>query len=306
MRVAEDAVVASIRHPNVVQVHELGHEREELFLVMEYLEGESTAGLMRRLHANAENLDFAPCAYIVAEACSGLHAAHELSDASGKNLGVVHRVVSPHNVFVAYGGAIKLLDCGIATASEESGRLHQTEAGQFKGKLEYASPEQCRGKPLDRRSDIFALGTILWELTTGMRLFKRPSALDMAKAICERPIPPPSSIVKDYPPELAPIVTKALAGSRKDRYQTAMELRKDLLSVIRKLSPSVSLDEDIATVMHRLFAQRIADKTEMLRKMEGVRPSRASRSARPTPRSTSPSRSRAIQVTSPTPIRRPT
>src|SRR5689334_494097 len=96
----EARIVASIRHPNVVHVHELGHEDEELFLVMEYLEGESTAGLMRRLVATGESLDFALCCYIVAEACSGVHAAHELADGSGKNLGVVHRDVTPHNVFI--------------------------------------------------------------------------------------------------------------------------------------------------------------------------------------------------------------
>lgn len=231
---------------------------------------------------------------------------HELSDASGKNLGVVHRAVSPHNVFVGYGGAIKLLDCGIATASEESGRLHQTEAGQFKGKLEYASPEQCRGKPLDRRSDIFALGTILWELTTGMRLFKRPSALVMAKAICERPIPPPSSIVKDYPPELAPIVTKALARSRKDRYQDGDGAPKG--------SPLGHPQAVAVRQPRRRHRDRHASPVRAAHRGQdrdapqdgGVRPSRASRSARPTPRSTSPSRSRAIRVTSPTPIRRPT
>src|SRR5688572_7190193 len=198
----EARIVSVIRHPNVVQVTELGHENEELFLVMEYLEGESTAGLMRRLSSRAEKLEPALAAYIVAEACAGAHAAHEQLDSTGANLGIVHRDLSPHNVFVTYGGAIKILDFGIATAAD---KIAKTEAGQFKGKLEYASPEQCRGAQLDRRSDIFSLGTILWELTTGFRLFKRGGAMEMLRAICEEPIPRPDTIDPEYPEELAAI-----------------------------------------------------------------------------------------------------
>ena len=263
----EARIVAGIRHPNVVQVTELGHEGGELFLAMEYLEGESTSGLMRRLQARGERLDLTLAAYIVAEACAGVHAAHELTDENGKKLNIVHRDVSPHNVFIGYKGAIKVLDFGIATAAD---RIAQTEAGQFKGKLEYASPEQCKGAVLDRRSDIFALGTILWELTTGKRLFKRANALDMQRAICEQPIPAPGAVAVDfpYPEELAAITMKAIARKRRERYQTALELRHDLLVALRKLSVRVAPEEDLAVVMNRLFEDRIEEKAEMLRRVK--------------------------------------
>lgn len=263
----EARIVAGIRHPNVVQVTELGHEAGELFLAMEYLEGESTSGLMRRMQVRGERLDLTLACYIVAEACAGVHAAHELTDENGKKLNIVHRDVTPHNVFIGYKGTIKVLDFGIATASN---RIAQTEAGQFKGKLEYASPEQCKGAVLDRRSDIFALGTILWELTTGKRLFKRPNALDMQRAICELPIPAPGSIAVDfpYPEELTAITMKAIARKRRERYQTALELRHDLLVAMRKLSARVAPEEDLSVVMNRLFEERIEEKAEMLRRVK--------------------------------------
>ena len=263
----EARIVAGIRHPNVVQVTELGHEEGELFLAMEYLEGESTSGLMRRLQTRGERLDLTLAAYIVAEACAGVHAAHELADENGKKLNIVHRDVTPHNVFIGYKGSIKVLDFGIATASD---RIAQTEAGQFKGKLEYASPEQCKGAVLDRRSDIFALGTILWELTTGKRLFKRASAIDMQRAICEQPIPSPAAVAVDfpYPAELTAITMKAIARKRRERYQTALELRHDLLVAMRKLSVRVAPEEDLSVVMHRLFEERIEEKADMLRRVK--------------------------------------
>ncbi len=261
----EARIVSVIRHPNVVQVTELGHENDELYLVMEYLEGESSAGLMRRLSSRQEKLEPALAAYIVAEACAGAHAAHEQTDSTGTNLGIVHRDLSPHNVFVTYGGAIKILDFGIATAAD---KIAKTEAGQFKGKLEYASPEQCRGAPLDRRSDVFSLGTMLWELTTGFRLFKRSGAMEMLRAVCEEPIPRPDAIDPEYPEELAAITMRALARKRRERYQTAQALRQDLLGAIRKMSSSMTMSEDLAVVMRNLFQQRIDEKAEMLRNVQ--------------------------------------
>ncbi len=172
MFVDEARIVAGIRHPNVVAVQELAHEGDELFLVMEYLEGESVGGVARRLVTRGESLRRSLAAFVIAEACAGLHAAHELVDDEGLPRDLVHRDVSPQNVFVTYSGQVKVLDFGVAKAAN---RNTQTEAGQVKGKFAYMSPEQCLGKPLDRRSDIFGLGIVLWELSTGRRLFKRGS-----------------------------------------------------------------------------------------------------------------------------------
>lgn len=189
MLIDEARVVARIAHPNVVAVSELGSEDGELFLVMEYLEGESLGSLMRRLFTRGETLDPALACHVIAETAAGLHAAHELTDAAGRPLELVHRDVTPQNVFVTYGGEIKLLDFGIAKAADRSTR---TETGMVKGKFAYMSPEQCLGKPLDRRSDLFSLAILLYELTTGRRLFKCASELLTFRAICELPIVPPS------------------------------------------------------------------------------------------------------------------
>jgi eukaryotic-like serine/threonine-protein kinase len=180
MFVDEARIVAGIRHPNVVQVHELGQQDDELFLVMEYLDGESLGSLMRRLWSRGRRMDRDVAAWVVAEACAGLHAAHELTDEDGLPRNLVHRDVSPHNVFLGYQGGVKVLDFGIAQASE---RITKTETGQVKGKFEYMSPEQIQSRPLDRRADVFALGVLLYELTTARRLFKRPSLPRVIDAI---------------------------------------------------------------------------------------------------------------------------
>ncbi|HEY6461638.1 MAG TPA: serine/threonine-protein kinase, partial [Polyangiaceae bacterium] len=135
----EARIAAGIRHRNVIHVEELAEGPEGLYLVMEYLEGESAAGLMRRIFVRETSLDLALGSYIVAEACAGLHAAHELEDASGQKQHLVHRDVSPHNLFIAYDGRVKVLDFGIAKAAD---RITRTEAGQLKGKFSYMSPEQ--------------------------------------------------------------------------------------------------------------------------------------------------------------------
>ncbi|MEA2746211.1 MAG: eukaryotic-like serine/threonine-protein kinase [Myxococcales bacterium] len=261
----EARIVAGIRHPNVVQVHELGHEGEELFLAMEYLEGESVAGLVKRLRAHEEPLDPALAAYIVAEACAGLHAAHELVDTEGQKQNVVHRDVSPQNVFITYAGEVKILDFGIAVAAD---RVTRTETGTFKGKFEYSSPEQCRAEQLDRRSDVFALGILLFEVSTGKRLFKRHGQLATLRAICELPILHPSDVLPDYPPVLEKVVLQALERDRERRYPTAQAMRRDLLAAAREMSADVAPEERLASVMQRLFADRAAEKSLMLRRVE--------------------------------------
>jgi serine/threonine protein kinase len=266
MFVDEARIVAGISHPNVVQVHELAHQDDALFLVMEYLEGESVGTLTRRLASRGETLDFAQASFLVAEACAGLHAAHELKDEEGYPRDLVHRDVSPQNVFVTYAGQCKVLDFGIAKAANRSTR---TEAGQVKGKFAYMSPEQCMGKPLDRRSDVFALGVLLWELTTGRRLFKRPSEMLTFKAICEQRTLLPSEAVQGYPAELERVCMKALSRRREDRYQNALEMRRELLGVARSLGMSEVPEEDIARVMRQLFAERIEEKKDMWRRVRG-------------------------------------
>ncbi len=265
----EARIVAGIRHPNVVQVHELCQDGDDLFLVMEYLEGESLAGLMRRLSTKKRLLSFDLCAHVIAEVCTGLHAAHELTDESGKKLDLVHRDVSPANVFVTYEGNVKILDFGIATASDRL--ASKTQAGQVKGKYPYMSPEQCRGLPLDRRSDLFSLGIVLFELSTCRRLFHRANEMQTVDAICGMDVPPPSEYVPGYPPALDQICLRALTRDPNARYQSAPEMRKDLVAVAREQNPSGDIEDTLRRVMHKLFADRIEEKRLMLGKIASGR-----------------------------------
>jgi serine/threonine protein kinase len=261
----EARIVAGIRHRNVVAVHELGRDKGELFLVLEYLEGESASGLARRLAMRDMQLDYRLAIHIVSEACAGLHAAHELTDVEGIKQNLVHRDMSPQNVFITYDGAVKVLDFGIAKAAD---RVTRTEAGQVKGKFQYMSPEQTSGTSLDRRSDIFALGIVLYEMSTGHRLFKRVTDLMTLKAICEEPIPPPSSLRSDYPRALEHVVLRALERQPNRRFQTAADMRRALLRVLEDLPPSDALPEEaLSNLMGDCFADRIQVKSDMLRRV---------------------------------------
>jgi serine/threonine-protein kinase len=257
----EARIVAGIVHPNVVRVHELGVEGTELFLVMEYLEGESVEGLFKRLTLREELISPKLAAHIIAQACAGLHAAHELTDPDGLCINLVHRDVSPHNLFITYPGRVKVIDFGIAKAAD---RVTRTETGIIKGKHEYMSPEQCKGRPLDRRSDIFALGAILYELLAGKRLFKRATQLTSLLAITQESVPALSSVIPGVDPRLEAICMQALAGKAADRFATAADMRLALLKAIGDASTETDLDAELAALMKRLFWERIEQKREML------------------------------------------
>jgi eukaryotic-like serine/threonine-protein kinase len=265
----EARIVARIRHPNVVDVSELGQEGRELFMVMEYLAGESVGGLMRRLGQRRERLDPAMAVLIAAEAAAGLHAAHELRAEDGTPLGVVHRDVSPQNIFLTYDGAVKVLDFGIAKFEDRSVETH---TGQLKGKFAYMSPEQCRADGLDRRSDVFSLGILLWELLTGARLFQRPNELLVWKAIVEEPAPPASERLLEQggpalPAALERVLQRALDRDRAQRHASAAELRRELVAVARELDPEGTAAERLAALMHEVFPDRIQQKEEILRRV---------------------------------------
>ncbi|HEY5946730.1 MAG TPA: serine/threonine-protein kinase [Kofleriaceae bacterium] len=265
MFIDEARIGSRAKHPNLVEVYELGQVGIDLFLVMEYLVGENLAGLVRRLTKRQERISYGLCAYIIAEVCDGLHFAHELKDdESGEPLELVHRDVSPQNVFVTYGGDVKLLDFGVATASQ---RLTQTASGEVKGKYAYMSPEQCRGEPLDRRSDIFSLGTVLYELTTLRRLFKRPNELQVMRAITEEPIPRPTREMPDYPACLEDICVRALARDPDQRYSTAAEMREDLIKAMQVMATEGDPHEAIASKFARIFSDRMVQKRELLERV---------------------------------------
>ena len=261
----EARVVSRIRHPNVVHVTELGEEDDDLFMVMEYLAGESVAGLLRRLITREEQLPVEVALFIACEALAGLHAAHEVSDEGGRTLALVHRDVSPHNLFVAYDGRVKLLDFGIAKFHDRS---VNTSTGHLKGKFAYMSPEQCLDEPVDRRSDVFSAGIVLWELLTGARLFKRANELLCWKAIVEdatRPLEPWGS--HPLPEGLEPLVMTALEKKVVDRPASAEDLRRALQSILRRVDPQEKARGRLVSIMERVFEDRIEQKRELLRRV---------------------------------------
>ncbi|WIG98606.1 serine/threonine-protein kinase [Myxococcus sp. SDU36] len=221
----EARLAAQLNHPNVVQIHDLGKIADSYFIAMEYVSGRD----MRRVVPKAEALGIPfPLVYAVKIAscvCAGLHHAHTKVDLYGNPLNIVHRDVSPENIVVAFDGSVKILDFGIAKAANQ---MEQTRNGEIKGKLSYMSPEQCLGKPLDCRSDVFSLGVVLYEWLTGFKLFTGESEAAVMRSITDGKIYAPSYFREDLPERLESILMRALERDRDKRYLTAAQMQKDL------------------------------------------------------------------------------
>jgi len=226
MFLQEARFVARLSHPNIVQIFELGDVDDTTFIAMEYVAGQSFRDLMRRAAKANTPFPIAVAVGMIAQACAGAHAAHELTDAQGLPLGLVHRDISPHNLMVTGQGHVKLLDFGIAKATELA--MENTRTGALKGKLHYMSPEQVGQEPLDRRSDVFSLGIVLWEMLTARRLFKRESELKTMQAIIEGQQYDVLEYRKDLPTSIVAVLNRALATDRDARYPTADAFRRAL------------------------------------------------------------------------------
>ena len=249
----EARIAAGINHANVAQVFDLGKDDNTYWIAMEYLHGEPLREIMRR--AEERNMLVSPdlAARITADAAEGLHAAHELRGKNGQLLGLVHRDVTPHNLFVTYEGYTKVVDFGIAKVAD---RLSSTRAGTLKGKLAYMSPEQVRGAEVDRTTDIFALGVVLWELTTNQRLFRMDTDLDTLEKVQACIVTPPSQVVPNYPVELESVVMKALAKRKQDRFQTARDFSRALQNYLLRRGAFVG-PEEVSGFLRHIFSDRI-------------------------------------------------
>jgi hypothetical protein len=234
---AEIRIASRIRHDNVCRVLDHGRAEGLDYLVMEWVDGESVAGLLRR----ATPLPFGIAARIALDTAEGLQAAHELADESGRPLGLVHRDVSPQNMLLSSDGTTKLADFGVAKATQSGSAT--TQSGAIKGKVDYLSPEQAFSEPLDGRADVFALGAVLYEMTTGQRPFGAESPMaTLVRLTGPHAVEAPDHARSDYPPELARVVTRALEKDRALRYPTMRELRDDLRRAMRGLSGTARAD----------------------------------------------------------------
>src|SRR5262245_7872888 len=248
----EARVAANLHHQNIVQVYDIGESNGEYFFAMEYIHGEDLRKLLSAVSKSRTHMPLGYVCLIVGAAAAGLHHAHERKGTDKKPLNNAHRDVSPSNILIGYDGAVKVVDFGIAKAAM---RQVETRSGSLKGKVSYMSPEQCKGEDIDRRSDVYALGVLLYELATTTRLFKGENDYMQMDAIVHGKVPLPRVRRPDLPNELSSIIMRALSVDRNRRYQTADELRiaLDQYAIKAGLTASTSA---LASYMNKMFGQR--------------------------------------------------
>jgi serine/threonine-protein kinase len=221
----EANLLSRLVHPNIVRIFEAGVDEGQRFIAMELLLGKTLGAVYTECAARGVRLDPDVVAYAAGKVALALHHAHEVVDDAGRSLSIVHRDVNPANVFLTFSGDIKLFDFGLAKAEH---RHTKSAPGIVKGKLPYLAPEQIMQLPIDRRADVFGLGTSVWELLTTRRLFHRDTDVETVKAVHVGPIPEVRSIVPEVPARLAEIVHRALLRNREHRYATAGEMARAL------------------------------------------------------------------------------
>jgi serine/threonine-protein kinase len=258
----EARLAASIHHPNVVPILEVGETPAGYYLVMEYIEGETLANLRNVATDTGPGgqLPVATAVRIIHEALLGLHAAHELVDEAGNPLNVVHRDVSPQNILVGIDGTARLTDFGVARAAT---RLSSTRSGEVKGKMAYMAPEQVRGAEIDRRADIFAMGVVLWEVLANRSLFLGPSEVATMHRVLNEPVPDLYQLAPGIPRRLAELVARALDRDPSRRFATALEMAEAIEAATRGVMPLPQARE-VASVVETLVGDRLAGRKEAI------------------------------------------
>ena len=230
----EAKLAALLQHENIVQIYDFGSMDGEYFIAMEYLFGKDLRRLIHKARENAAPLSQANTLYIISRICAGLDYSHNLKDLQGKPLNIIHRDINPQNIFITYEGQVKIIDFGIAKAASHNSTTHD---GLIKGKLAYMSPEQAKGQTIDRRSDIFSTGIILYELLTGKRMFQGET-MHIYTQVRDAAYEPLQHLVPDLPGKLYAVVQHALAKEPDERYQNCAEMFADLEECIFELPSS--------------------------------------------------------------------
>jgi serine/threonine-protein kinase len=269
----KEAFISSrFAHPNVITVHDARMIEHEYCLIMDFVAGQTVSDIAQRAFKKGTPLTLNQVAQIIADACDGLHYVHHFRDLDDTVYDIVHCDISPQNLMVTYHGVTKVFDFGIAQI------LGYTDSAEgdapVGGKFAYMSPEQCQGKPLDARSDLFSLGIILYELATGYRLFRRASQQEVIRAVLEEPIRKPSSLRQDLPLFLERCIMRSLARDPKDRYQSAAAMRDDLLQFLA-MSQRGSERDELGRIVSSLFEDERRDIAHTLR--EGTRQAHAAK-----------------------------
>ncbi len=255
----EARLAARIHHPNVVSTLDVG-EGEQLYLVMEYIEGDRISGLIKAAARKGERVPVPVTLRIMIDVLSGLHAAHELKDHQGHPFNIVHRDVSPQNILVGVDGVTRITDFGIAKAEA---RLTVTREGQVKGKMSYMAPEQLSSTNVNRRADVYAAGVVLWEALTGRRLFRADTEAETLNLVLHGVVPAPSTVVPEITPDVDAVLRKALERDPDKRFQSAAEMA-DALEAIE--SVKLASTRAVSAYINDLLAEPIARRREMVRK----------------------------------------
>ncbi len=263
----EARLAARIRHPNVVATLDLERSAEGLYLVMEYVEGDSLLGILRNTVKANRPIPAGVAIRIILDALAGLHAAHELADDHGVPLQLVHRDVSPHNIMVGADGVTRLTDFGIARAEE---RVSHTRDGQLKGKLSYMAPEQTTSDPVDRRVDIFTAGIVLWECLASKRLFRGNTDAEVLRSLVEHPIPRLREVAPGYPQALDDVVARALRRPVDERFDTAAEFAEALEEAAEPLG--IATPKAVGAYVRELVAPQLEDIQRRVRAFAESRP----------------------------------
>jgi eukaryotic-like serine/threonine-protein kinase len=259
--IVDEAKIASVlRHPGIARVYEFARAHGEYFIAMEYVDGKDMRTVLERCRQKKRPVPPEHAAHIAAEISSGLHTAHSAVDQRGRPLRIIHRDVSPSNIIVSYAGEVKLCDFGIAKAT-----LSQvtTKTGVIKGKVKYMSPEQALGRKLDHRSDVFSLGSCIYEMLTRVPPFTASNEPDLLIKVRDAKYRPIAELAPGTPAELEAIADRCLTRSRANRYQTAAEVEADLRAFLRKYMPNYSRS-NLGRYVRKMFAQEIERELRML------------------------------------------
>ncbi len=250
MFIDEAKLAAQLNHNNIIHIYDLGKIQNSYYIAMEFVDGYDLKTILKRAEERDHKVTIELALFIATKIAAALDYAHRKRDFDNRDIGLVHRDVSPQNVLISQEGDIKLCDFGIAKAASKASH---TQAGALKGKLQYMSPEQAWGKAIDKRSDIFALGTVLFEMLAGRKLFTGENEMSILEQVREARIEPPSKFNDEIAPEIDRIVLKALEKEPGNRYQTAAEMARDIDSVLYEMKPTPT-SADLAIYMHRLHA----------------------------------------------------
>jgi len=261
----EAKLAAFLQHPNIVQIYDFGSVNSTYYIAMEYLYGKDLKLITERYNEKELPLSIENALYIATQVCAGLDYAHKLKDFRGNPLNIIHRDIGPHNIFISYDGQVKIIDFGIAKAAIQNTK---TQDGSIKGKMAYMSPEQAQGEAIDHRSDIFAMGILLYEMVTHKRMFEGDAFRIFAK-VREADYTPAEIVNEALPRDLCRIIDKALAKDLEQRYQSAEELLTDLEKCMHGLSISPSY-RNLSQYMKDLFGKDAEAEFETIRKIPGA------------------------------------